>query len=93
MNYGGHLVLINIVLCMRYNSLKLNIYYQAFKSSFYKKKSSCALFAKMTAKIILLSKLHYGISKPKFKAEQHISRIVGTILIDDYFFWQPLRKV
>ena len=37
LNYGGHLVLINIVLCIRCNSLKLNIYYQAFKSSFYPK--------------------------------------------------------
>ena len=35
LNYGGHLVLINYSLVYDINSLKLNIYYQAFKSSFY----------------------------------------------------------
>ena len=33
-----------------------------------------------------------GLQKSKFKAEQHISRIVGTVLIDDYFFWRPFWK-
>ena len=40
LNYGGHLVLINIVLCIRCNSLKIIIYNQAFKSSFYPKKDA-----------------------------------------------------
>ena len=44
MNYGGHLVLINIVLCMRCIYLKLNTYYQAFKSSFYPKKVNLCTF-------------------------------------------------
>ena len=39
----------------------------------------------MTPKLILSSKLHYWISKPKFRAKQHISRIAGTVLIADYF--------
>ena len=44
LSYGGHLALINIVLCMRFNFLKLNIYYQAFKSSFYLKKVNLCTF-------------------------------------------------
>ena len=44
LNNGGHLVLINIVLCMRCNFLRLNIYYQAFKSSFYPPKSQFVHF-------------------------------------------------
>ena len=44
LNYGGHLVLLNIVLCMRCNSLKLNIYHQKCKSSFYPQKSQLVHF-------------------------------------------------
>ena len=47
----------------------------------------------MTPKIILSSKLHYGISKPKFSAKQHISRIAGTVLIDDYFFLAAILAI
>ena len=39
-----------------------------------------------TPKLLMSSKLHYGISKPKFRAKQHISRIAGTVLIAAYFF-------
>ena len=46
----------------------------------------------MTPKIIFSSKLNYVISKPKFRAKQHISRIAGTALIDDYVFWRPFWK-
>ena len=104
MNYGGHLVLINIVLCMRCNYLKLNTYYQAFKSSFYSKKVNlCTFLLKrkdgildfnghvtydlpMTPKILLSSKWHYGILKPELRAKKHISKIVRTEFIADYFF-------
>ena len=41
----------------------------------------------MTPKLILSSKLHYGISKPDFRAKKHIYRIAGTVLIADYFFF------
>ena len=41
----------------------------------------------MTRKLILSSKLHYGISKPELRAKKHISRIAGAVLIDDYFFF------
>ena len=41
----------------------------------------------MTPKLILSSKLHYGISKPELRAKKHISRIAGTVLIADYFFF------
>ena len=89
---------------MRCNSPKLNIYYQAFKSSFYLKKSKVAHFLlkckcwilyfnghmiydlPMTPKMKMSSTLHYGISKPKSRAKQHISRITGIVLIADYFF-------
>ena len=37
--------------------------------------------------IILSSKLHYKILKPELRAEKHIFRIAGTVLIDDYFFF------
>ena len=40
----------------------------------------------MTPKILLSSKWHYGISKPELRAKKHISRIVGTVFIADYFF-------
>ena len=40
----------------------------------------------MTTKIILSSKLHCGISKPKLVAKKHISKIAGTVFIADYFF-------
>ena len=46
----------------------------------------------MTPKLLLLSKWHYGISKPKFRAKQHISRIAVNVLIGDYFFLQPFWK-
>ena len=86
---------------MRCNSLKLNIYYQAFKSSFNPKKVKVLLKRKcwilclngqvtydlpMTLKLILSSKLHHGISKPKFRAEQDICGIAGTVSIADNFF-------
>ena len=41
----------------------------------------------MTPKLILSSKWHYGITKPEFRAKKHISRIAGTVLIADYFFF------
>ena len=41
----------------------------------------------MTPKLLLSSKLHYGISKPELRAQKHIPRIVGTVLIADYFFF------
>ena len=41
----------------------------------------------MTRKLILSSKLHYGISKAELRAKKHISRIAGTVLIADYFFF------
>ena len=41
----------------------------------------------MTPTLILSSKLHYGISKPELRAKKHISRIAGSVLIADYFFW------
>ena len=43
-------------------------------------------------KIILSSKWHYGISKPELRAQKHISKIVGTVFIVDYFFWRPFWK-
>ena len=46
----------------------------------------------MTPKLILSSKLQYGISKPELKAKKHISRIAGTVLIADYFFRRPFWK-
>ena len=39
-----------------------------------------------TPKILLSSKWHYGISKPELRAKKHISRIVGTVFIADFFF-------
>ena len=41
----------------------------------------------MTPKLLLSSKLHYGISKPEIRAKKHISRIAGAVLIADYFFF------
>ena len=41
----------------------------------------------MTPKLILSSKLHYGFSKPELRAKKNISRIAGTVLIADYFFF------
>ena len=100
MNYGGHLVLINIVLCMRCNYLKSNTFYQAFKSSksqfvhfLLKRKGGILDFnghvtynLPITPKILLSSKWNYWISKPELRAKKHISRIVGTVFIADYFF-------
>ena len=47
----------------------------------------------MTPKLILLSKLHYGISKPELRAEKHISGIAGTVLIADYFFSATILEI
>ena len=47
----------------------------------------------MTPKLILSSKLHYGISKPKFRAKQRISRIAGTVLIADYVFLAAILEI
>ena len=41
----------------------------------------------MTPKLILSSKLHYGFSKPELRAKKNISRIAGTVLIANYFFF------
>ena len=41
----------------------------------------------MTPKLILSSKLHFGISKPELRAKKHICRIAGNVLIADYFFF------
>ena len=43
--------------------------------------------------IILSSKLHYGILKPELRAEKHIFRIAGAVLIDDYFFSVAILKI
>ena len=47
----------------------------------------------MTPKLILLSKLHYVISKIELKAKKHISRIAGTVLITDYFFSASILEI
>ena len=47
----------------------------------------------MTPKLILSSKLHYGIPKPELRAKKHISRIVGTVLIADYFFSAAILEI
>ena len=46
-----------------------------------------------TPKLILSSKLHYGISKPELRAKKHISRIAGTVLIADYFFSAAILEI
>ena len=95
---------------MRCNYLKLNTYYQAFKSSFDPKKVNlCTFLLKrkdgildfnghvtydlpMTLKILLSSKWHYGILKPELRAKKHISKIVRTEFIADYFLAAILEK-
>ena len=47
----------------------------------------------MTPKLILSSKLPYGISKPELRAKKHISRIAGTVLIADYFFSAAILEI
>ena len=47
----------------------------------------------MTPKLILSSKLHYGISKPELRAKKHISRIAGTVLKADYFFSAAILEI
>ena len=42
---------------------------------------------------IILSKWHYGISKPELRAKKHISRIAGTVFIADYFFWAAILEI
>ena len=96
LNYLGHLVLLSIVLYM-----SLYIYNQAsflFKKvqvlHFLLKCKGGILYSNghvtydlpMTPRIMSSSKLHYGISKPKFRANKHISRISRTVLLADYFF-------
>ena len=47
----------------------------------------------MTPKLLLSSKLHYGILTPELRAKKHISRIAGTVLIADYFFSAAILEI
>ena len=86
-NFGGHLVLINIVLYMRCNSLKLNIYWQAFELNFYLKITN-GITKNRIVFISMAAILYFSILRliPYFDS-------VDPVLIGFSMLWTPYMQV